>query len=331
MVKSKIVMTDIFSLFVINRISFLKANEKLKLVNSTNDCASVVGMKKGDMEEILKRRIYAKLDFERYKKEAERDLRYIESDKGINYAFYWDSEYPPQLREIYDPPYLLFYRGRVPDYFLKFVTIVGTRHASAAARRAARRVSSALGEAGVVVVSGLARGIDAEAHIGCVSSGGCSISVIGNGIDSVYPVSNRWIAREILKSGGTVFSEYPPGDPPLKHHFPERNRILSGLSSVILVVEAPARSGALITANYAIEQGRDVLVHSAGLKGKSGEGTRALKENGAGVIDSSRDIFGLMGIEYGRKDSDINLMGPEKCSTAEYLSKKMLEELEAIK
>ena len=331
MVKSNAKEKDVFPCFVVARISFLKAREKLKLVESISDLFSVFKMKKSDMENILGRRIYAKLDFERYKREAERDLKYISTDRGIRYVFYWEKEYPPQLREIYNPPYLLFYRGEIPDYFRRFVTIVGTRHATVVGRRAARRIASSLADAEVIVVSGLAKGIDAEAHIGSIRRKGCSLAVVGNGIDSVYPVSNRWIGREILKSGGVIFSEYPPGDPPLKHHFPERNRILSGFSCATLVIEAPPKSGALITANYAIEQGREVFVHSAGLHSRMGGGTLALRENGAPVIGSVDDLFASLGIEYRRKDDDINLEEETRYTTARYLSRKMLEELNAIK
>ncbi len=327
MVKSSTALKDTFLLFMVGRISFLKAEEKLRLVEYVGDLSSILKMEKKDIERILGRRIYAELNFDRYKREAERDLKYINSDRGMGYAFYWDSKYPPQLREIYNAPYLLFYRGDIPDYFGRFVTVVGTRRATVAGRKATREIASALAEAGVIVVSGLARGIDAEAHIGCIKGGGCGVAVIGNGIDTVYPSSNRWIARDILRSGGTIFSEYPPGDPPLKYHFPERNRILSGLSSITLVVEAPEKSGALITADYATEQGRDVLVHTAGLKDGTGKGTIDLRNSGAGVVNSVSDIFTIMGIEYRRKDSDINLMGRKEYGVAEYLSRKMLEEL----
>jgi DNA processing protein len=148
-----------------------------------------------------------------------------------------------------------------------------------------------LAREGIGVASGLARGIDREAHEGCVAAGGYSIAVLGNGIDLLYPSSSAPLARALLKGGGVVVSEYPPGTPPLRFHFPARNRIISGLSRSVVVVQAPARSGALITAEYALEQGRDMYVHSAGLAGSAGDGTRRLAESGAPVIGSCEDIM----------------------------------------
>ncbi len=130
-------------------------------------------------------------------------------------------------------------------------------------------------------MSGLARGIDREAHEGCVEAGGRSVAVLGNGIDLVYPASSRPTAMALLARGGAILSEYPPGVPPLQYHFPARNRIISGLCRAVVVVQAPERSGALITAEYALDQGRDLWVHAAGLQGSAGAGTRRLADSGA--------------------------------------------------
>ncbi len=326
---------------LINRISFLKAFEKLKVVEHVSSTSDIAIMGKDGIEALLNRRIYANFDFDRYRYESDRDFNYLVIDRSVKCVFYWEENYPPQLREIYNPPYMLFYRGTLPDWSQLFVTVVGTRHASVRARHAARRIASNLASSGVFVVSGLARGIDAEAHIGSLVSYGRAIAVMGSGVDTIYPVSNRWIAVEMLKKRGVIFSEYPPTDPPLKYHFPERNRILSGLSRMTIVIEAPLKSGALITADYALEQGRDVAVHFDGLKGSRGDGTRRLADEGAYVIRSSSEIFNLLGIEYREKENDINQMedglkkdssvAVDSLSISQYLSSAMKQELLGMK
>ncbi|HUJ76946.1 MAG TPA: DNA-processing protein DprA, partial [bacterium] len=167
------------------------------------------------------------------------------------------------------------------------------------ARRAAFRLGAELGRAGVGVVSGLARGIDREAHDGCLQAAGRTVAVLGNGIDQVYPPSSRPSAMAILSRGGAILSEYPPGVPPLQYHFPARNRIISGLCRGVVVVQAPEKSGALITAEHALQEGRDLFVHRAGLAGSAGAGSRRLAEAGAVVIQAGAEILGEWGIPQG--------------------------------
>jgi DNA processing protein len=205
--------------------------------------------------------------------------------------FYHEESYPPQLREIFDPPLLLYYRGSVPDYGKPLVGVVGTRRPTGAARSAAFSLGWELAGNGIGVVSGLARGIDREVHRGCVRGSGIAVGVLGHGLDRVYPSSSRELARDILNSGGILVSEYPPETPPQRYHFPMRNRIISGLARSVVVVQAPGKSGALITADYALEQGRDLFVHAAGLEGATGEGGLRLSCQGAGLINGAEDIF----------------------------------------
>jgi DNA processing protein len=211
--------------------------------------------------------------------------------EGLRSIFYWDSEYPPLLHAIYDPPLTLFLRGSLPATGTTLAAIVGTRFPTGAAREAAFRLGFELGRNGIGVVSGLARGIDREAHEGCEDAGGVSVAVLGNGIDLVYPSTSRAAAMALLARGGAIVSEYPPGVPPLRWHFPARNRIISGLSRGVVVVQAPARSGALFTAEYALDQGRDLWVHAAGQTGTVGEGTRQLAQSGAPVIHDAAEIL----------------------------------------
>jgi DNA processing protein len=216
--------------------------------------------------------------------------------EGMRSIFYWDSEYPPLLREIYDPPVTLFLRGSLPETGTTLAAIVGTRFPTGAGREAAFRLGFELGRSGVSVVSGLARGIDREAHEGCEEAGCPSVAVLGNGIDLIYPATSRPAAMALLERGGAIMSEYPPGVPPLRWHFPARNRIISGLSRGVVVVQAPARSGALFTAEYALEQNRDLWVHAAGLAGSTGEGTRQLAESGAPVVHGAAEVLGEWGV-----------------------------------
>ncbi|GHV51036.1 hypothetical protein AGMMS49579_05610 [Spirochaetia bacterium] len=228
--------------------------------------------------------------------QAEKDAR-AANMRGIRWVSLDSPDYPPQIREIYDPPAVLFYRGNLPDPERPLAAVVGTRHPSPAAAAQAFDISRALGVQDIPVVSGLALGIDAMAHRGNLEGGAPTIAVLGSGADAIYPVSNRSLARRILENNGVILSEYPPGTSPMKWHFPARNRIISALTRGVLIVEAPAKSGALITAQFALEQGRDLWVASsgavAGHPGLSGfgEGTRKLAAEGARIIYSASDIL----------------------------------------
>lgn len=200
---------------------------------------------------------------------------------GIEIITFFDDIYPSLLKEIYDPPVVLYLKGSAEKLALPSISVVGTRTATGKALRAAFETAFYLSSNNIAVVSGLAIGIDNEAHKGSVSAGGPTIAVMGCGLDKIYPVSNRKTAVEILESGGILISEYPPGVLPLKYHFPERNRIISGLSAASVIIQAPKKSGALITADYALDHGRDVFVHEAGLSSPFGDGGMALAGEGA--------------------------------------------------
>ena len=168
-------------------------------------------------------------------------------------------DYPKLLGEIYDPPATLYVRGDCPLDVQRAFAIVGSRRCTRDGQRAAREIAAHLAREDVVVVSGMARGIDTCAHEGVLSSGGRTIAVLGCGVDVVYPPENDRLAEQILENGGALVSEYPPGTAPLAGHFPARNRIISGLSQGTLLVEGAKGSGAMITVNFALEQGRDVF------------------------------------------------------------------------
>ena len=210
-----------------------------------------------------------------------------------------DPAYPPLLAAIYDPPACLYVRLTGASTSLladPAVAIVGARSCSAYGAQVARSLGRELAAAGVVVVSGLARGIDGEAHRGALEGGGATVAILGCGIDRDYPLGHAGLARRIEETG-LVVSEYPPGVEPAPWRFPARNRIIAGLSLVTVVVEARERSGALITADFALEEGREVLAVPGEITSALSAGTNALLKVGATPLTSAADVLCLLGLE----------------------------------
>ena len=208
-----------------------------------------------------------------------------------------DEAYPALLRTIYDPPPLLYVRGNQGLLQEAQIAIVGSRKASPAGLRAARTLSSQLVGAGLHICSGLAQGIDGEAHRAALDTGGESIAVMATGIDVIYPVRHRELAEQLALSGALV-TEYPPGCKPERYRFPRRNRILSGLSLGVLVVEAALRSGTLITAGAALEQGREVFALPWAMFHEAGRGCLRLIRDGAKMVECVEDIVEELGPLY---------------------------------
>ena len=188
---------------------------------------------------------------------AERQLDKA-SAQGITVLTWDHGAYPPLLREIYAPPPVLFVKGKLESFTKHACGVVGTRKPTQYGRSAAALIVKQLVEKKIVIVSGLAHGIDTVAHQTCLDNGGVTIAVLGGGVDTVYPAANKKLAERIAETGALV-SEFDLGTEPEGYHFPRRNRMISGLSVGVLVVEAPKKSGSLITANYALQQGRDVF------------------------------------------------------------------------
>jgi len=244
--------------------------------------------------------IFSIRGFNEAKKMAERDLALLKG-RGVNFVSIAEPQYPPLLREIYDPPALLYYLGSLPDPETPLLAVVGTRKPSGEALEWAYKFTRAFGEAGGGVVSGLALGVDAMAHRGNLDGHGKTFAVLGSACDEIYPSANRGLAARILSGGGAIISEYPPGTPPAKWSFPQRNRIISGLCRSVLVVEAGEKSGALITADFALEQGRDLWAAGAVF----GEGCRKLVEDGAQVIRRAEDVFAQWGLPLDLKALEV--------------------------
>lgn len=202
-----------------------------------------------------------------------------------------DAEYPQRLRNIFDPPLVLYVRGRMPAMDEEAaVAVVGTRECTPYGVACAERLSQELAASGAVVVTGLARGVDSAAARGALRAGGIVVGVVGGGLDVIYPPENRDLYEDVA-AAGVLLSEYPPGSPPDKAHFPVRNRIMSGLSVAALIVEAPERSGALITARLALEQGREVYAVPGPIGAPVSVGCNRLIRDGAGLAAEGWDIL----------------------------------------
>ena len=223
-------------------------------------------------------------------KEAEEILRKCRKE-NLHLLTYRDAAYPMRLKNIPDPPVLLYYKGTLPDFDgSPVIGIVGTRKASAYGLQTAKRMGYQIGRCGGIVVSGMAFGIDGMAMAGALTADQMTVGVLGCGADMVYPLSNRSLFADVERYG-CILSEFAPGTPPVKWNFPKRNRIISGLSCGVLVVEAPEKSGSLITARQAADQGRDVFVVPGNIDMPSFVGSNRLLRDGAIAVSSGWDVL----------------------------------------
>jgi DNA processing protein len=276
---------------IIGRIPGISSRDRVGLCKEFDREADIAILSKEDIAAILGRPLGKQgWTMDTLRGMAERDALAARA-RGIAVVSYCDSVYPPLLRESDDPPALLFVRGILPDPERPLLAMVGTRKPSGAGAAQAYDFARTFGRAGIPVVSGLALGIDAMTHRGNLDGGAPTLAVLGSSPDEVYPVANRTLARRILEGGGALISEYPPGTSPRKWHFPARNRIIAGLARGTLIVEAPASSGALITAQFALDQGRDLWVAAAGTVSLRGEGTRKLAGEGARIVSDPAMIL----------------------------------------
>jgi len=263
-----------------------------KLLNYfNNDISKVYEVSENEYLEVkgLSRNLIASL-CDKDTNECDKIIAYCESN-GVGILVPEDDTYPERLKLLEDRPMVLYYKGEFPDIDNRLcVAVVGTRHQSYYGERSTYTISYDLARAGAVIVSGMAAGCDTSAHKAALDSGGLTLAVLGCGIDTVYPASNRELMENIMKVG-CVVSEYAPGTPPKGYNFPKRNRIISGLCNCTFVTEAPQDSGSLITAEFALKQGRNVFA----LPGKIGEtnsrGTNELIQNGAYAVTCAYDII----------------------------------------
>jgi DNA processing protein len=237
-------------------------------------------------------------------------------DLGIT-IITWDDEcYPRRLLEIDQPPPVLYVRGEIHPEDAWSVAVVGTRRVSAYGRQIAEDVAITLARNGITVISGLARGVDAIAHQAAVNAGGRSIAIMGNGVDRIYPPENRKLAEQIISKGALV-SDYPPGTPPEASNFPPRNRIISGLSMAVVVIEAGDTSGALITASFAADQGREVFAVPGNITAPQSKGTNRLIYNGAIPLLDPRDILEVLQLTMVSQQQEASVVLPSDALEAQ--------------
>jgi DNA processing protein len=246
------------------------------------------------------------------------------AEHNVKVLIWRDLDYPPRLLQIPDPPPVLYVRGELTEDDEWAVAIVGTRRASAYGRTVTQRLAADLVANHVTIVSGLARGIDGEAHQAALKAGGRTIAVLGCGVDLIYPPEHRNLAREITENGA-VISEYPLGTRPEASNFPPRNRVISGLSLGVLVVEAGLKSGALITADYAADQGRDVFAVPGNLYARSSVGTNRLVQDGAKLVTGAEDILEELNLLMVAQQVEVRAVVPETKAEAQLLQYLSLE------
>jgi len=305
--------------------------EKVNMLQTFECEDDLVLQTRESMEQFLERRIINFWDIDKIRAQAQQ-IETVYKKRSVKWVSWNNAAYPPLLREMYDPPAVIYYRGCLPDPDKSMLGMVGTRRPSPEAANQAYTLAYGAGKAGLSVVSGLALGIDAMSHMGNLAGGVPGYAVLGSGVDEIYPSSNRTLAKKILDSGGALLSEYPPGTMPSKWNFPARNRIIAALSRGVIIVEAPRKSGALITAAFALEQGRDLWVASSGLQERQyGSlhdkiGTIKLASDGAEIIYSIGDVFERWNIEF--TDNDDPVDPPVWGSTGMELAASMADFLE---
>lgn len=227
----------------------------------------------------------------RYKTNIEKYIEYMEKN-NIKIIGIDDKEYPKQLKEIYDPPIAIYVKGNINNLNNNAnVGMVGGRNCTLYGKRIAIEISEYLSKNNINIISGLAKGIDTYSHIGCMKGKGKTIAVLGSGINEIYPKENINLANQIINNGGTIVSEYTLGIQPERLNFPARNRIISGLSNKIVIIEARKKSGSIITADYALEQGKDIFVVPGNINDKFSEGSNELIKEGANIITKYSDLI----------------------------------------
>lgn len=219
--------------------------------------------------------------------------------ENISFMTWHDSGYPAILKEIPAPPYVLYYKGRLNSEASNRLAVVGSRKFSAYGEKIISELLPEIVKSEITIISGLALGIDALAHQQTLNSNGLTWAVLGSGLDSknFYPSANRQLAQEIINSGGALISEFPPGTPPYKQNFPQRNRIIAGLAQATIVIEAKYKSGALITADYALEENREVLTVPGNIFAEFSAGPNKLIKFGAKPITGAQDILEIYGLD----------------------------------
>lgn len=290
--------------FWLCNLPFISREKKKALLDIFHSAKAIYN---AEEQEILNTTIVEKEEIHKMKenkREKSAQAQYEDAlEQGIRFVAMTDKEYPESLLLIEDSPLGLFYRGQLPDANIPSVAIVGARNASREGRALARRFGEELAANGVQVISGMARGIDVAAQRGALEvESGKTYGILGTGVDICYPRQHIETYMQIHRSGGGVISEFPLGAPALPYHFPLRNRLISGMSSGILVIEARIGSGSLITAEYGMEQGKEIFVVPGGVGNPLYEGGNEMLKDGAVLVTETKDILDGLGIFLDKKN-----------------------------
>lgn len=251
---------------------------------------NMAGIGKKALEKLSKSELHRKITALQKEYDLETELKLIKK-YNVDITTIFDAHYPKLLKQIHSPPIVLYSKGKLLEKTELAIAVVGSRLASMYGLTTAERLGYELASRGLVVVSGLARGIDSAAHKGALKGHGKTIAVLGSGLDIMYPPENQRLAEEIIEKGGAVVSEFPMGTPPHQKNFPRRNRVISGLSLAVVVVEAAKESGALITADFALEQNREVFAVPGKVDSATSFGTNQLIKEGARLVQTADDIM----------------------------------------
>lgn len=322
-------MEELLEFVALSRVKGLNNIEKREIVTHYDSIAPLFEGKSRLRDGDLRNRLATFTAW----RELERELKELEK-MGVSVLTLRDPTYPELLRNIPDPPIVLYKKGQM-HIGTPTIGIVGSRKATFEGMNLAEKIAHTLSSLGVSVVSGLARGIDASAHKGALKEKGKTVGVLGCGIDICYPPENRWLFAKIGEEGA-ILTEYPLGERPFAGHFPERNRIIAGLSMGILVVEASQRSGALITARLGLEYGREVMAIPGSIFTEEHKGANNLIKQGAKLVDDIQDVIATCfpGLEFKREepakmsteeDCIYSLIGFEKTHVNEVIEKSRME------
>lgn len=275
----------------LSRIEGISNKILVELLNKYKSPEVLWNKTKEELIEIGVKEIYAeKIIDNSYRKNLDKYLKYMEKN-NIEIISLYDTYYPDKLKVIYDSPIVLYVKGNKKILNNKSVAIIGCRLPTTYGKNIAKNMSYNLSANNINIISGLARGIDTCSHIGCLKANGKTIAVVGCGLDRVYPEENKLLFENIIKSGGAIVSEYVIGTKPLAKNFPRRNRIISGLSNGVIVIEAKEKSGTLITADFALEQGKEVYAVPGNITSINSYGTNELIKQGAKVATNVQDIL----------------------------------------
>ncbi len=289
-------MKNLPHLIALHRVNGLGPKKLKMLLDIFADPEVIWKLKQGDFNALkIHEKVYQELEKTRKEIDPETYLEEIYKT-GIRVKTVYDPDYPTLLKSIYDPPIVVYYLGQFP-LMPTHIGIVGTRNITGYGKLVTERFATFLAESGLVIVSGLARGVDSVAHQSTVKVNGKTVAVLGGGLSKIFPAENTDLAREIVEIGGAVISEFPPDFPSLPGNFPSRNRIISGLSKAVLVTEAAQGSGSLITAKEALDQGREVFAIPGPITSNVSMGALELIKHGAHLLTSPEELLEILNIE----------------------------------